>query len=186
MKFKFHLNNYVNHCVDWFQHETIIIFFIEQLISVNYIMYYKIITILHNKLISNVKNLLEQTEPELKEQNDKEYEEFGNNNPPGHIYGKEYFKYLIDNEDLTKLKPTENFEFMYIAYYYDLNNTMLNGYFITNFLELFQFPDIVELLLEYLFRTCIIDLYDKYNFIQINHNTLQKIYRIEFKSHYLN
>jgi hypothetical protein len=105
-------NNYCNSMVDWFQDPTIIIAFIDKLMTVNYnkSIIDKLYVILYN-ILSNLMIDIEK--------NNKEYIQWGI------IYAKEYIQYLLNCKDLTKLKPTQNFGFMYITYYMDFNNILI-------------------------------------------------------------
>jgi mevalonate kinase len=98
--------------VDWFQNPTIIIAFIDKLMTVNYnkSIIDKLYVILYN-ILSNLMIDIEK--------NNKEYIQWGI------IYAKEYIQYLLNCKDLTKLKPTQNFGFMYITYYMDFNNILI-------------------------------------------------------------
>jgi hypothetical protein len=99
---------YCASCVDWFQEETMLIATIDKLVQINYQYYEPIIRKLHNILMISLKLFIE-------DQSSWKYSiDFG---VP---YGKEYILYLLDNNDLTKLKPTQQqFGFMYLCYYSD-------------------------------------------------------------------
>ena len=104
-------NQYCNSCVDWFQDEVILISFIDKLVQVDYDYYLPIIKKLHNILIISLRILLSESNL------DTIY---------GFQYGIDYILYLLNNQDLSKLKPTQTqFGFMYISYYQDFYNIAL-------------------------------------------------------------
>lgn len=97
----------------WFEQEIIIIAFIDKLVQINDNKYKPIIIELFQKLIIKLQFIYKK----IKTSNN--YEDI-------HSFG--YIEYLLSNNDLTKLKPTQQYGFMYLTYYKLYYNISLNHY----------------------------------------------------------
>jgi hypothetical protein len=102
---------YCNSEVDWFQEEVIIISVIDKLVQLNYEQYKEVIFKLHEILIINLNNLMKRIN--------------NNTNIYGLSYAHSYILYLLTNRDLSKLKPTIQYGFMYLIYYKDFYTVLL-------------------------------------------------------------
>ena len=102
---------YCNSEVDWFQDEVIIISVIDKLVQLNYEQYKEVIIKLYELLIIRLNNLMKKIN--------------NNTNIYGLSYGHSYILYLLTNRDLSKLKPTIQYGFMYLIYYKDFYTVSL-------------------------------------------------------------
>jgi hypothetical protein len=100
---------YCENCLDWFQDEVILISFINKLFDTDPMKYHDIIFELYNLLMRNLIN--------IKEFFNKNYP--SNTNDGGFKYGVEYINFLLNNDNITKILPTQKDGFMYIGYYND-------------------------------------------------------------------
>lgn len=110
------LNNYINHNDTWFNEEMIIISFIDKLVEIDFIKYREYIIGLHDILINYLKFIYYDIQNNPNKY-DKKY-----------TLSLDYIYYLINCNDLTKLKPTIEIN-IFVYYIYNTSYYKIDLYY---------------------------------------------------------